>query len=138
VYKIKLKLRELSFAEFKNITLWTKSLVPDITNVSWNNGNGNGNGEGINQLTVNGMTLKNSKNFVDPKNFDAAMAKAVLTKNDPTPLYTVTERTVDSNGPYGKVYDIKIALFEAGAWKVYEGQLVVDNPGGNELVQISE
>ena len=129
---------ELSFAEFKNITLWTKSLIPNITDVSWNNGNGNGNGGGINQLTVNGMTLKNSKNFVEPNNFDAAIAKTTLAKNDPTALYTVVERNVNNSGPYEKVYDIRIALFEDGAWKVYEGQLVADNPGGNELVKISE
>jgi len=129
---------ELSFAEFTNIELWTKTLMPDITDVSWNNGNGNGNGEGINQLTVNGMTLKNSKNFVESNKFDDAIAKTTLTKNDPTALYTVMERNVNSGGQYEKVYDIKIALFETGAWKVYKGQLVVGNPGGNELVQISE
>jgi len=129
---------ELSFAEFKNITLSTKSLVPDITDVSWNNGNGNGNGGGINQLTVNGTTLKNSKNFVEPNNFDAAIAKTTLAKNDPTEIYTVTNTGVDNSGQYEKVYDIRIALFKDGAWKVYEGQLVVDNPGGNEPVQISK
>jgi len=125
---------ELSFAEFSNIELWTRSLVPDISEVSWNNGNGNGNGNGINQLIVNGITLKSSKNYVEPVSFDAAIAKTTLAKNDPTAIYTVIDQTVNNGGQYEKVYDIKIGLFENGAWKVYSGQLSVDNPGKNEVV----
>ncbi|MDR0471521.1 MAG: hypothetical protein LBH79_07370 [Nitrososphaerota archaeon] len=127
---------ELSFAEFKNIWLSTKSLVPDISDVSWNNGNGNGNGGGINQLTVNGIVLKSSKNYVAPENFEAVIAKTTLAKNDPTAIYTVVERNADGDGQYEKVYAMKIALFEDGAWKVYKGRLVVDNPGRNDEVQI--
>ncbi|MCL2134185.1 MAG: hypothetical protein FWH37_01310 [Candidatus Bathyarchaeota archaeon] len=129
--------RELSFAEFGNIELWTKSLVPDISEVSWNNGNGNGNGNGINQLTVNGITLKNNKNYVEPKNFETTVTKTVLAKNDPTAIYTVIDKPVSNTngGQYEKVYDIKIGLFENGAWKVYSGLLSTDNPGGNEAIQ---
>ncbi|MDR0373351.1 MAG: hypothetical protein LBI79_07350 [Nitrososphaerota archaeon] len=122
---------ELSFAEFKNIEIWTKTVIPTVTDVSWNNGNGNGNGGGINQLTVNGITLKNNKNYVESKNFDTSIAKTTLTKNDPTAIYTVKEKTVNGGGQYEKIYDIKIALFEDSAWRVYTGQLCVDNPGGN-------
>jgi hypothetical protein len=127
---------ELSFAEFKDIELWTKSLVPDISEVSWNDGNGNGNGNGINQLVVNGITLKSSKNYVEPENF-AAIAKTVLAKNDPNAIYTVIGKTIDNddNGSYEKVYDIKIGLFEDSVWKVYSGLLSVGNPGRNEAVQ---
>jgi hypothetical protein len=126
---------ELSFAEFKNITLSTKSLVPTITDVSWNNGNGNGNGGGINQITVNGITLKSAKNYVEPNNFDTVIAKTTLAKNDPTAIYTVVERNADDSGQYEKIYGMKIALFEDCAWKVYTGKLCVDNPGGNDEVQ---
>ena len=106
-----------------------------LTGLSWNNGNGNGNGEGINRFTVNGITLKNNKNYVTPANFDVLVTKAPG-KNDETAIYTVTERTVtDNNGKYVKVYDIKVALYNDGAWKGYGGTITVDNPGGNNANQ---
>ncbi|MDR0373562.1 MAG: hypothetical protein LBI79_08440 [Nitrososphaerota archaeon] len=128
---------ELSFAEFKNIEIWTKSVIPTITEVNWNNGNGNGNGGGINQLTVNGITLKNNKNYLEPEIFNVTIAKTTLTKNDPTAIYTVIGKTVNEDGgQYEKIYNIKIAFFEDGAWRIYAGKLAVDNPGGNVKANI--
>ena len=105
-----------------------------ITGVNWNNGNGNGNGDGINQLTVNGVTLKNNKNYVTPDHFDVAVIQAP-DKNEPAAIYTVLERTVTQNGTYQKVYDVKVALYENGFWKGYAGTITVDNPGGNNQNQ---
>jgi len=106
-----------------------------LTGLNWNNGNGNGNGAGINQFTVNGITLKNNKNYVVPADFDTKVAK-IPGKKDETALYTVSERTVtDFNGKYVKVYDIKVAFYEAGVWKGYGGTITVDNPGGNNNKQ---
>jgi len=101
-----------------------------LTALNWNNGDGNGNGGGINQFTVNGITLKNNKNYVTPAIFDVKVAKTPG-KNDETAIYTVTERTVTKNGKYTKVYDIKVALYGDGIWKGYGGTITVDNPGGN-------
>jgi len=118
--------------------------IISITGISWNNGNGNGNGGGINQFSLNGITLKSNQNYVAPANFDATIGKIPLGKNDPTAIYTITERPVSTNtGNYEKVYAIKVALFENGVWKVYAGQIGVGNPGGNnrdqqfELLKIS-
>ena len=106
-----------------------------LTGLSWNNGNGNGNGGGINQFTVNGITLRNNRNFVTPANFDVLITRTPG-RNDVTAIYTVTERTVTgSNKNYIKVYDIKVALFNDGAWKGYKGTITVDNPGGNNRNQ---
>lgn len=106
-----------------------------LTGLSWNNGNGNGNGGGINSFTINGITLKNNKNFVTPANFDVMVTKTP-DKNDKTAIYTVTERTVtNNNGKYVKVYDIKVALYNDGFWKGYGGTITVDNPGGNNMNQ---
>jgi len=106
-----------------------------LTGLSWNNGNGNGNGAGINQFTVNGITLKNNKNHVTPANFEI-LIKRTPGRNDVTAIYTVTERTVSlSNGKYQKVYDIKVALYGNGSWKGYRGTITVDNPGGNNKNQ---
>jgi hypothetical protein len=102
-----------------------------LTGLNWNNGDGNGNGGGINQFTVNGITLKNNKNFVTPEKFDVLVTKAPG-KNDETAIYTVTERAVSKdNGNYVKVYDIKVALYNDDIWKGYGGSITVDNPGGN-------
>ena len=98
-----------------------------LTGLSWNNGNGSG----INQFTVNGITLKNNKNFVTPANFNVLVAKTPG-KNNETAIYTITERTVaDNNGKYLKIYDIKVALYIGDAWNGYKGTITVDNPGGN-------
>ncbi|MCL2135685.1 MAG: hypothetical protein FWH37_09125 [Candidatus Bathyarchaeota archaeon] len=110
-----------------------------ITSINWNNGNGNGNDGGINQLTVDGVTLKSNKNYVEPTNFDTAIEKTILDINCITAIYTVTEKTVNNdNGIYEKVYGVKVALFEDGTWKVYEGQITVDNHGGNNKTQQAE
>ena len=102
-----------------------------LTNLSWNNGN---NG-GINSFTVNGIKLKNGKNYVPPASFNALIAKTPG-KNDETAIYTVTERTVSqNNGKYLKVYDVKVALYAGGIWKGYSGTISVDNPGGNNANQ---
>jgi|GEM_PF-3315393 len=106
-----------------------------ITNLNWNNGNtsdkNGANGAGINQFKVDNVTLKNNKNYVTPANFNTAVNK-IPGKNDATQIYTVTERTVNENGKYVKVYDVKVAFYAAGIWKVYEGTITVDNPGGND------
>ena len=102
-----------------------------LTKLSWNNGN---NG-GINSFTVNGISLKNGKNYVPPANFDALVTKTPG-KNDETAIYTVTERTIsENNGKYLKVYDLKVALYIGGVWKGYCGTISVDNPGGNNANQ---
>ncbi|MDR0373311.1 MAG: hypothetical protein LBI79_07145 [Nitrososphaerota archaeon] len=107
-----------------------------LTGLNWNNGNGNGNGGGINQFSVNGVTLKSNKNYVTPANFDVTIAKTSLGKNDNTEIYTVTDITVTSNdGTFVKVYDIKVALYQNGTWKGYSGSITVDNPGGNNKNQ---
>ena len=36
---------------------------------------------------------------------------------------------------YLKVYDITVALYNAGVWKGYGGTVTVDNPGGNNANQ---
>ena len=124
----------------KNFTITEPGDEPEpeiitLTGLSWNNGNGNGNGDGINQFTVNGITLKNNKNYVLPAIFDAKVTQTPG-KNDVTAIYTVTERIVSNNGgEYVKVYDIKVALYEDGAWKGYGGTITVDNPGGNDKNQ---
>ncbi|MDR1992223.1 MAG: InlB B-repeat-containing protein [Nitrososphaerota archaeon] len=108
-----------------------------MTGINWNNGNANGNGDGINQFSVNGVTLKNNKNYMTSADFDTAVQKTPV-KNDATALYTVDERTVlCSNGSYVKVYDVRVALFvaNAGTWKIYGGTIEVDNPGGNNANQ---
>ncbi|MDR1992347.1 MAG: hypothetical protein LBQ98_02440 [Nitrososphaerota archaeon] len=103
-----------------------------ITSLSWNNGNDGG----INQFSINGITLKNNKNYVTPANFDAIVAKTTFDKTDNTEIYTVTKTTVtDNDGQYVKVYDIKVALCQDGAWKGYSGSITVDNPGGNNKNQ---
>jgi hypothetical protein len=105
-----------------------------LTCLSWNNGKGCNSG-GINQFKVDGVTLKNSKNYVTPASFNARVAKKPG-KNDPTAIYTVTERTVtDRKGKYVKVYDIKVAFYKDGIWKGYGGTITVDNPGGNNKNQ---
>ncbi len=106
-----------------------------LTCLSWNNGNCGGNGGGINQFTVDGITLKNSKNYVAPDKFDAKVAKTPG-KKDVTAVYTVTERAVKgANGKYTKEYDIKVALYRDGVWKVYAGTITVYNLGGNNKNQ---
>jgi hypothetical protein len=110
-----------------------------MTGINWNNGNGNGNGNGINQFSVNGVTLKNNKNYIAPASFDDAILKAP-NKNDETALYTVDERTVTNGvGTYVKVYDVRVALFDAqaGVWKIYGGTIEVNNPGGNEAQTVN-
>lgn len=105
-----------------------------LTGLNWNNGNGCGNGNGINSFTVNGITLKNNKNYVTPANFNILITKTPG-KKDVTALYTVTERTVAKGKNYIKVYDIKVALYSDGVWKGYGGSITVDNPGGNNKNQ---
>jgi len=106
-----------------------------LTELNWNNGNGNGNGGGINRFTVNGITLKNNKNYVTPVSFDF-LATKVPGKNDETAIYTVLDRSVtEQNGDYGKVYDIKVAFYNDGVWKAYGGTITVDNQGGNNTNQ---
>ena len=102
-----------------------------LTELSWNNGNGGG----INRFTVDGITLKNSKNYVTPANFDVLITKKPG-KNDETAIYTVTERIVaKDNGTYLKEYGIKVALYIDGRWKGYSGVITVNNPGGNDANQ---
>ena len=101
-----------------------------LSALNWNNGNG----AGINSFDVNGVTLKHNKNYTLPANFDAIIAKTP-DKNDNTAIFTVTERTVTNNGKYEKVYDVRVALYEDGQWKVYGGTITVDNPGGNNKNQ---
>ena len=105
-----------------------------LTGLSWNNGVGNGNGAGINQFTVNGIVLKNNKNFVTPVTFDVLVSKTPG-KNEETAIYAVTERTVENNGKYVKIYDVKVALYTENLWKGYGGSITVDNPGGNNANQ---
>ena len=106
-----------------------------LTKLNWKNGNGCGNGAGINSFKVDGITLKNNKNYVTPAQFDVLVTKAPC-KNGETAIYTVTERTVtDANGKYRKVYDVKVALYKNGVWKGYGGVITVDNPGGNNANQ---
>jgi hypothetical protein len=103
--------------------------------LNWKNGSGNGNGGGINSFTVDGITMKNNKNYVTPVNFDVMVNKTPV-KNDETAIYTVTERTVTENsGKYVKGYDIKVAFYKDGVWKGYGGEITVDNPGGNNKNQ---
>ena len=109
-----------------------------VSNLSWNNGNisdkDGANGAGINSFTADGITFKNNRNYLTPANFDANIAKTP-DKNDKTEIYTVTERTVTMSGQYVKVYDVKIAFYKDGEWKVYGGTISVNNPGGNDNVQ---
>ena len=111
-----------SFTKNKDVNVETIILSA----LNWNNGNG----AGINSFDVNGVTLRHNKNYLTPANFDAAVAKAP-TQNDEVAIFTVIERTVINNGKYEKVYEIKVALYEAGQWNVYGGIITVDNPGGN-------
>ena len=102
-----------------------------LTELSWNNGNCSG----INRFTVDGITLKNSKNYVTPEYFNVLVTKTPG-KKDETAIYTVTERTVkQNNGSYLKVYDIKVALYNDGVWKGYSGTITVNNQGGNNKDQ---
>ena len=138
--------------------LWLKTKVAEelkkltcieitvASGLNWNNGtvnNGNGaNGGGLIQFTVDGFTFKNNKNYVTPANFAAAIA----TNNKPsnTDIYTVTERatsklgdkkadkyTAPITGKYTKIYYVQVAMYRNGEWKIYEGTITVDNPGGN-------
>jgi hypothetical protein len=119
----------------EEIELRTETEKLTLSGLSWNNGNGNGNGGEINQFTVNGVTLKNNKNYITPANFETTITKAP-SKNGATAIYTVTEKTTtNSNGTYVKVYDIKVALYQDDAWKGYSGTISVDNPGGNNKNQ---
>jgi len=111
-----------------------------LTNLNWNNGNTSdkdgANGAGIISFSVNGVTLKNNKNYVTPDKFAAEIQK---TSNVTNPdIYTVTLRNDNDNqkNPYVKVYDIKVAFFRNGAWQIYVGTITVDNPGGNDNKQI--
>ena len=113
-----------SFSVSKNIEEEVETVI--LNNLNWNNGNC----AGINSFDVNGVTLKHNKNYVTPANFDAIIAKKP-DKNSNTAIFTVVERTVKNNGKYEKVYEIKVALYENGLWKVYGGTITVDNPGGN-------
>ena len=98
-----------------------------LTELCWNNGTCGG----INRFTVNGITLKSSKNYVLPTCFDVLITKTPG-KKDETAIYTVIERIVkQSNGCYIKIYEIKVALYSDGVWKVYSGAITVDNKGGN-------
>jgi hypothetical protein len=100
-----------------------------ITGINWNNGAGNGNGDGINQFTVDGITLKNNKNNVTPAVFDAEIAG---TTPKVSAIYCVDERTVDNTNGYTKVYAVRVAFFKGGEWVVYAGEIPVGNPGGND------
>jgi len=109
-----------------------------INGLNWNNGNTSdkdgANGAGIISFSVDGIILKNNKNYVTPVNFDKVITKAPA-KNEEPAIYTVTERTVTNNGKYEKVYDVKVALYKDNVWKGYEGTITVDNPGGNDKNQ---
>jgi hypothetical protein len=108
-----------------------------LTGLNWNNGNGNGNGGGINQFSVNGVTLKNNKNYMTSASFDTAVKQAPA-KNAETAIYSVDERSVQNSfGAYEKVYYVRVALFDSatGVWKIYAGTVSVNNPGGNDKDQ---
>jgi len=108
--------------------------------LNWNNGNtsnkNGANGAGLISFSVDGVTLRNNKNYVTPENFSAAIAKTTLGKNDNTQIYTVTDRSVTKNGKYVKIYEVRVGLYQNGAWNVYSGKIIVDNPGGNDDKQI--
>ena len=120
-----------SFSVSKNIEEEEEEVETVIlSTLNWNNGNG----AGINSFDVNGVTLKHNQNYATPANFDTIIAKTPY-KNSNTAIFTVVERTVTNNGKYEKVYEIKVALYENGLWKVYGGTITVDNPGGNNKNQ---
>ena len=101
-----------------------------ITGICWNV-----YGCGINGFTVNGMTLKSTRNYVWPVCFNMMVTKTPC-KNGQTAIYTVTERIVtDNKGKYAKVYEIKVAFYADGKWKVYAGTITVDNHSGNHTNQ---
>ncbi|MDR2017945.1 MAG: hypothetical protein LBQ00_03575 [Syntrophobacterales bacterium] len=106
----------------------------EMTDLNWNNGNTSNkdgaNGAGINSFSLDGIQFKNNKNYVTPENFEAAIAQATGSN-----IFTVLERTVEQNGEYVKVYDVKVGLYTAGTLKVYGGTITVNNPGGNDKNQ---
>ncbi|MDR1171576.1 MAG: hypothetical protein LBL24_03890 [Bacteroidales bacterium] len=105
-----------------------------LTCLIWNNRDCGGS-RGIDRFTVDGITLKDSKNYVTPADFNARTAKTPGKKGI-TAIYTVTERTVkDACGKRIKVYDIKVAFYKDGVWKGYGGTITVDGPGGNNKNQ---
>ena len=91
---------------------------------------------GINSFTVEGITLQSSKNYVMPGFFDMMVKMSPTCTYSATAIYTVIERMVCvDNHKYVKVYDLKVAFYIDGVWKVYGGAITVDNPFGSHMVQ---
>jgi hypothetical protein len=115
------------------------------TGLNWNNGKvkddkDGANGAGLNQFTVDGMTLKNNKNYLTPasflKKFDIPVVAAPGSKDEKA-YFTLIERNpllpnqFNGNGAY-KEYDVYVALYKSNQWTFYVGEIIVDNPGGND------
>ena len=100
----------------------------------WNKGKSYGCGVSINQFKVNGITLKNYKNYLTPAKFDFAISQAPK-KYAPTAIYTFSEKIVKNNRIYEKIYQLKVALYENNSWKGYAGTIIVDIRGGTHAHQ---
>ena len=96
-----------------------------VSNLNWNNGNQSG----INSFMIDGMTLKNNKNYMELEDFNIATMQEM--KKVPA-LFTVIEKNIENNNGYEKEYVIKVALYKNGIWVLYNGSLIVNNEGGKE------
>ena len=92
-----------------------------LTNINWSSsGENDGGMPGIGWITVNGVRYAHNDNYVAPAEFVAA---------DNT--WTITEIVV-SDVPYKKAYEVKVVFKGI----LYAGIINVDNPGGNQTVNI--
>jgi hypothetical protein len=103
-----------------------------LRDLNWNNGNisnrNGANGGGINAFSIEGVTLRNNRNYLTPDNFEEALINPA---NQPAAIYTVVERTVIEGEVYTKVHVVRVALMGEQGWRLFEGTITVDNPGGN-------
>lgn len=97
--------------------------ISKASDLNWNNGNKSG----LNSFEVEGIQIKANKSFRSQEEYESEIQNA----GGSTPIFTVIERNVIKDGEYVKAYKLKVGIYENDNWKLYDGDIIVDNPGGH-------